>query len=230
LGVSEVRRGFTLIELLVVIAIIAILAAILFPVFAKAREKARQASCSSNLKQIMLAELMYVQDYDETAHYCVGETNIGWSVIGGGDCGGCFQLYEADWGGVCEIPGKRYYRPLHPYIKNSQLWYCPSAAGDYRSYAWCRSGDRKALASIQYPAQSVCFGDSLNAQLSWITTTQFCCSPATPSPLLTTTNPHLVGNLHNEGANLAFWDGHVKWYRTIALPVPGSGNDLYFAY
>ncbi len=60
------RRGFTLIELLVVIAIIAILAAILFPVFAKAREKARQSSCLSNLKQIGLATLQYVQDYDET--------------------------------------------------------------------------------------------------------------------------------------------------------------------
>lgn len=59
------RSGFTLIELLVVIAIIAILAAILFPVFAKAREKARQASCQSNLKQLGLAFAMYVSDYDE---------------------------------------------------------------------------------------------------------------------------------------------------------------------
>ena len=63
--VREHRTGFTLIELLVVIAIIAILAAILFPVFAKAREKARTTACLSNLKQICLAELMYVQDYDE---------------------------------------------------------------------------------------------------------------------------------------------------------------------
>jgi prepilin-type N-terminal cleavage/methylation domain-containing protein len=63
--VSTLKKGFTLIELLVVIAIIAILAAILFPVFARAREKARQASCLSNLKQIALAHMMYAQDYDE---------------------------------------------------------------------------------------------------------------------------------------------------------------------
>src|SRR5476651_491034 len=59
------KYAFTLIELLVVIAIIAILAAILFPVFAKAREKARQTQCASNLKQMALAEMQYVQDYDE---------------------------------------------------------------------------------------------------------------------------------------------------------------------
>lgn len=60
------RRGFTLIELLVVIAIIALLAAILFPVFARARENARRASCQSNLKQIGLSVVQYTQDYDET--------------------------------------------------------------------------------------------------------------------------------------------------------------------
>jgi len=68
------RQGFTLIELLVVIAIIAILAAILFPVLAKAREKARQASCLSNVKQLCLAVLQYAQDYDEKLNSCYGGT------------------------------------------------------------------------------------------------------------------------------------------------------------
>jgi prepilin-type N-terminal cleavage/methylation domain-containing protein/prepilin-type processing-associated H-X9-DG protein len=79
---SRPRRGFTLIELLVVIAIIAILAAILFPVFAQARDAARKASCTSNMKQVGLAMLMYTQDYDETfpfaAYNPAGETLIMW--------------------------------------------------------------------------------------------------------------------------------------------------------
>ena len=93
------RRGFTLIELLVVIAIIAILAAILFPVFAKAREKARQSSCLSNLKQLGLAALSYAQDYDETMMYHR-----------------CSSLYPA----AC------YWEEAYPYMKNSQLLKCPS--------------------------------------------------------------------------------------------------------
>ncbi len=93
------RGGFTLIELLVVIAIIAILAAILFPVFARARENARRASCQSNLKQIGLGEAQYTQDYD--GYYVPGLI-----VIAG-----------------------RYTTPvksLDPYIKSNQIWVCPS--------------------------------------------------------------------------------------------------------
>ena len=97
------RAGFTLIELLVVIAIIAILAAILFPVFARAREKARQASCLSNEKQLGIALMMYVQDYDESYPYSY------YYVNGVGGSGGYFH-----WSYL-----------MQPYIKNWQLFVCP---------------------------------------------------------------------------------------------------------
>ncbi len=93
------RRGFTLIELLVVIAIIAILAAILFPVFAKAREKARQTSCLSNLRQISLAVESYVVDHDE--RYPMSIYLSGMTV----------------W---------TYFDPIMPYMKNAQILQCPS--------------------------------------------------------------------------------------------------------
>jgi len=96
------RRGFTLIELLVVIAIIAILAAILFPVFAKAREKARQSSCSSNLKQIALGFRQYIQDYDEKG-----------------------PLAD-DWN---QNPGTNWPSGIAPYLKNTQIFQCPSDNG-----------------------------------------------------------------------------------------------------
>ena len=111
---TRTARGFTLIELLVVIAIIAILAAILFPVFAQARAKARGISCLSNVKQVGLAFHMYVQDYDETT------PNM--------------------WGGYapCQPSGfgcsQEWWFGLMPYIKNIDMLYCPErtdgSAGD----------------------------------------------------------------------------------------------------
>lgn len=95
------RRGFTLIELLVVIAIIAILAAILFPVFARARDAARKTTCTSNLKQIGTAILMYAQDYDET--------------LVPASTGTCQQPDSFGWGDL-----------IQPYAKNTGLLFCPS--------------------------------------------------------------------------------------------------------
>jgi prepilin-type N-terminal cleavage/methylation domain-containing protein len=114
------RKGFTLIELLVVIAIIAILAAILFPVFAKAREKARQSNCLSNLKQIGNGFMMYNQDYDG-CYPCVDQ-----SVWPGYAlqpyCGeGATLAGSVDW-----FKNNTYVAQLQPYIKNLQLFKCPS--------------------------------------------------------------------------------------------------------
>jgi prepilin-type N-terminal cleavage/methylation domain-containing protein/prepilin-type processing-associated H-X9-DG protein len=95
------RRGFTLIELLVVIAIIAILAAILFPVFARARESAKRTSCLSNLKQLGIATMCYAQDYDEVLPVGTTQGNSLLNVVQG----------------------------LQPYIKNRQIMYCPSISG-----------------------------------------------------------------------------------------------------
>src|SRR5919204_5425134 len=98
------KPGFTLIELLVVIAIIAILAAILFPVFAQAREKSRAASCASNLKQIGLAYHMYAQDYDET-------------IVPGANHNARYK--DTD-------PRCWWYGLLEPYVKNEGVFRCPS--------------------------------------------------------------------------------------------------------
>jgi prepilin-type N-terminal cleavage/methylation domain-containing protein/prepilin-type processing-associated H-X9-DG protein len=138
------KRGFTLIELLVVIAIIAILAAILFPVFAQAREKARQASCISNLKQIGLAAMMYGQDYDEEAPMGTYPGPRNWEVNPDVnpyppnnqclDNLGTWVGFNPGDGGPnytgCAYGGE-FYRTLMrvqmgPYIKNNQVWFCPS--------------------------------------------------------------------------------------------------------
>lgn len=186
------RRGFTLIELLVVIAIIAILAAILFPVFARAREKARQSSCQSNEKQLALAILMYAQDYDERL---AGHCDNGGPALGGiQDC----------WIGDSVI---------QPYVKNTQIRTCPSFDRD-PGYGWDLRGlDRAKIGDFAWPAEKMLIGEHDEHGGSYFRYMS-CCTNAG------TTDSHVRGHdltggqaPHNEGCNVAFVDGHVKWLK-----------------
>jgi len=175
---EHARKGFTLIELLVVIAIIAILASILFPVFARARENARRSSCQSNLKQLGLGWLQYVQDYDERCPIVLSQNAI--AVPSGlfySPLNVASGTYYPEW-----VDG------IYPYVKSSQIFNCPSDAATAKysgnpsgvSYAanrylgWSKShqpatgtapcganrdfcgDDPYLLAKIQYPASIIC--------------------------------------------------------------------------
>jgi prepilin-type N-terminal cleavage/methylation domain-containing protein/prepilin-type processing-associated H-X9-DG protein len=129
------RRGFTLIELLVVIAIIAILAAILFPVFAQAREKARQTSCESNLKQIGLSIKMYVQDFDET--WPSGQIYQNDNTSNGQQASSGLNFGYNGW--VANV--------IRPYVKNESIYTCPS---NVNPYGWVDSWAQTGSATSSY--------------------------------------------------------------------------------
>ena len=202
------RRGFTLIELLVVIAIIAILAAILFPVFARAREKARQSSCLSNLKQLGLGLLMYSQDYDErlpASYQWVTEPN--------------------QW------PLFSWRHAMLPYIKNSQIHVCPSDGGaandptvptlgpvSYGANIALMPGVRgqfnASVGGITHPAETFMIFDAWAAS-------RWCCQNnsvigggATCYGRPSGIRPDNVSLArHNDGYNVCLADGHAKWYK-----------------
>jgi len=193
------RRAFTLIELLVVIAIIAILAAILFPVFARAREAARQTACRSNNKQLTTALSMYVQDYDE-AMPAISTASAAAS-----------EAYTVPF-------------VLNGYIKNGQLWRCPSDAlgvtqdtfdgtqTDFSvSYGMNVFLSGQSIAAINKPADTVAFCDSL---IAGGTTGYHLAAPgawvASAGNAIGSPKPAIPHYRHNGQANVAFADGHVK--------------------
>jgi prepilin-type N-terminal cleavage/methylation domain-containing protein/prepilin-type processing-associated H-X9-DG protein len=171
------RRGFTLIELLVVIAIIGILAAMLFPVFARARESARKIQCLSNVKNIALAINMYLTDYDACPPGNADSNLTAWvgslTLGAGGDIRCSHQGGEEQWGWRAN-PYLRWPVVLDEYIKNRDVWKCPSATvesgaafivpsgpnGDFRRYladntgAWGESamGYGFGICSMSYPS------------------------------------------------------------------------------
>lgn len=196
------RRGFTLIELLVVIAIIAILAAILFPVFAKAREKARQTSCLSNEKQLSLAILQYVQDYDETMPmYAPGN-------------------YAYNWDTACM-----------PYLKNTQVLNCPSATSspgytrygvNYPHLSW--TGGGAALGNVSRPSEIAMlfetqYDNGGQLKLAY-------CPSHYPVPVAAdrTLNGLPLVPRHNEGINIGYVDGHCKWMKQAPIMTANNGD------
>ncbi|MBU0610862.1 MAG: prepilin-type N-terminal cleavage/methylation domain-containing protein [Armatimonadetes bacterium] len=196
-------RGFTLIELLVVIAIIAILAAILFPVFARARAKARQTACLSNVKQISLALQMYAQDYDE-----------------------CYPVVD-------HLAGYGWWGPLQVYVKNAQMFRCPAykaaatePASDYAINGLFAHGSSMAI--FDYPAEQIAIAIRKpgcaeagyhpwpDDYATWDDLTQY-----------TEFEAHITTDIHNGGSNYGFADGHAKWLKweaTIKAPIPYMHN------
>lgn len=214
------RSAFTLIELLVVIAIIAILAAILFPVFAQAKAAAKKAACISNHKEMALAAIMYSGDYDDMQfpRYAACPST------------GPVNNTQLIWPGL-----------IQPYVKNQQLFLCTAAAngtkyaeqwadrgwpsigqnGTMGGWYWptpdgCGAMILSPLTLMPVPAKSVMFGDSAfgDTALGWrgylvrndlvnaITTAGFAGS---------------MSDRHQMGEDLALFDGHAKWYRTVSL-------------
>ena len=228
---SARRHGFTLIELLVVIAIIAILAAILFPVFARARAKAQQTKCLSNLKQIGLAFQMYAQDHDELLP--PGE----WTGLGRVYFNSTFGWYSY-FAGNQSAPRAEdsLYLPslaaivksLHPYIRNYQLWFCdadvwnnptliwapppPAFGSDARaqegeiSYSYCTQVNTSASGTALDP---ICPNTWRALDITGNRPAEQCVMIDNGPLLLATTFQFVVP--HNGGSNVLFLDGHVNW-------------------
>jgi prepilin-type N-terminal cleavage/methylation domain-containing protein/prepilin-type processing-associated H-X9-DG protein len=205
------RNGFTLIELLVVIAIIAILAAILFPVFAQARESARQATCLSNMKQLGTSAMMYVQDYDET--YPDQRAPNGKLQDG---------VYPATMASK-KPQGQNFYDELNPYIKGDKIWLCPSAVPNpypgtkdeppLQSYHYNGFFCGTPMATVRNVSNTLLFKESYRYHWAQSWLRPFGTNRAETVANLTNQHCYYSGNSHRNGCIVLFADGHVKYFR-----------------
>jgi len=198
-SVSCCARGFTLIELLVVIAIIAILASILFPVFARARSKARQASCTSNMKQLATAILMYADDANEFMPL--------WSLVGGSPIGGNPGGHPYTWD-----------EQTYPYVRNKQIVVCSDNpfGHAYRSYALPRYVSGIQLSRFTAPPATVMLFEK--GQYDWGVWDDATGENFHQSHTAKGQPGYSEAPFHANGKNFAFLDGHVKWYTVSAGP------------
>jgi prepilin-type processing-associated H-X9-DG protein len=232
-----------LIELLVVIAIISILAAILFPVFARARENARRTSCLSNLKQINLGMMQYTQDYDERyPNYSYYDNSSTPGVVAPGPENG------GEWYPSATATYWFWQNMIYPYVKSVQVFICPSSPsaganykapnGIYGPYSqhyginastgfiptgrWGAAGPHISI--VQAPAKTYLFGESSQYVMSW----DYANGPVTSNndympgicrlfPTSTATTSDCWNGRHFDGMNVGFADGHVKWLKAETL-------------
>ena len=209
------RLGFTLIELLVVIAVIGILASILFPVFARARENARRSACVSNLKQIGLGILQYTQDFDE--HYPIYRPP---GIASG----------VTDFGDPALSNGPNPLLAILPYTKSRQIYICPSVPKDTvslppsalsdTSYFGNEVAEGRHVSVLDTPAQLVFLHEWFQRSRAFYERPR---KVVTGSVVTydywhdSTGGKETYNNVHFDGGSFLFYDGHAKWRKLISL-------------
>ncbi len=213
------KKGFTLIELLVVIAIIAILAAILFPVFAKAREKGRQTSCLSNERQVMMAILQYAQDWNEKPPLLADM----WSGAGWGWEDQILKYHNSRALYVCASYGRA--KGSKTQLVSYGMYWCEFKA---QYHLGCSCGDIVPvnLPSIENP------GSKWSLMETWpgydhVTACYVpgggVCNEGDPDCETYCPTEGFSEARHNNGMNVAFWDGHAEWFHKSKYD-PAAGN------
>lgn len=213
------KSGFTLIELLVVIAIIAILAALLFPVFAAAKDKAKQTACLSNMNQIGLATVLYEQDYDDQPFFrTVSATSVGRTRVPD-------PTYMSKTENSVLYYTELWYNLLTPYDKSTKIWACPSDSEPTlsadptgvdtiaRSYIISSAIEDLTASQVEDPVGSIVVTEKWStAGDTWVDQMDGDMLPQKALP----NEMNVPANRHAGGMNCSFFDGHAKWL------VPGA--------